>query len=196
MDLSGFFKKINVTQGADCTISEFCSLENVVLGDSVIIGDGVQLKNVAVGNGSKIGVNVRLYSPAVAQPVTIGQECWLSYGVFGEATGGEIHIEDYAVIAHRSLLLTSSGPGKKNAIMDALYPEEHGPIRIGAYCWLGTQCTLLPGAILSEGVVLGAHALARGGVYEAWTVYAGIPAKFLKKFDAQAVAAAKRSLNI
>jgi len=183
MDLSGFFKKINVTQGADCTISEFCSLENVVLGDSVIIGDGVQLKNVAVGNGSKIGVNVRLYSPAVAQPVTIGQEC-------------EIHIEDYAVIAHRSLLLTSSGPGKKNAIMDALYPEEHGPIRIGAYCWLGTQCTLLPGAILSEGVVLGAHALARGGVYEAWTVYAGIPAKFLKKFDAQAVAAAKRSLNI
>lgn len=191
MGIKDFFKKINVQQGADCDISEFCSLENVSLGNNVRIGDGVQLKNVVIGDDTKIGVNVRFYSSDVKRPVRIGKRCWLSYGVFGEATGGEIILEDYVVVAHRTIFLTSSGPGKNNMVMDALYPEQHGSIRIGQYSWIGAQCTVLPGSRLTEGVVLGAHALATGGAYEAWTVYGGVPAKVLKKIDPEKVTQAK-----
>jgi|GEM_PF-3195592 len=191
MDINNLYKKINVKQGIGCEISEFCSLENVSLGDHVRLGDGVQLKNVVIGDGSKLGVNVRLYSPDALRPVKIGRECHLAYGVFGEATGGEIIIDDYAVVAHRTIFLTSSGPGKGNPVMAALYPEQQGSIHAGKYCWLGTQCTVLPGSLLAEGVVLGAHSLATGGDYEAWTVYGGVPAKVLKKLDPIKVAQAK-----
>lgn len=191
MDINNLYKKVNVKQGVGCEISEFCSLENVSLGDNVRLGDGVQLKNVAIGDGSKLGVNVRFYSPDARQPVKIGRECWFSYGVFGEATGGEIIIEDYAVVAHRTIFLTSSGPGKGNPVMSVLYPELQGSIHVGKYCWLGTQCTVLPGSLLAEGVVLGAHSLAAGGDYGAWTVYGGVPAKVLKEIDPDKVAQAK-----
>ena len=194
MHSKNFFKHSNVQKGTDCEVSGFCSLENVILGDSVSIGDGVQLKNVVVGNGTKIGVNARLYSPDQNQPIEIGNQCWISYGVFSEATGGKIILEDYAVVAHNTIMLTSSGPGKKNAIMDALYPEQQGDIRIGTHSWIGTQCTILPNAFLAEGVVLGAHAFAAGGEYEAWTVYGGVPAKILKKIDPEKVTQAKNKM--
>lgn len=192
---NNLYKRINVKQGAGCEISEFCSLENVILGDNVRIGDGAQLKNVVVGAGSKLGVNVRFYSPDSAQPVKIGKNCWLSYGVFGEATGGEIVLEDYAVAAHRTIFLTSSGPGHNNLVMDALYPEQRGSIVVGRYSWIGTQCTILPGSLLAEGVVLGAYSLAKAGTYEAWTVYGGVPAKIIKKLDPEKVARAKAAVK-
>lgn len=192
MVANNLYKRINIKQGAGCEISEFCSLENVILGDNVRIGDGVQLKNVVVGAGSKLGVNVRFYSPDSAQPVKIGKNCWLSYGVFGEATGGEIILDDQVVIAHRTVILTSSGPGKGNPVMGVLYPEQRGSIQVGKYSWFGTQCTVLPGSFFGEGAVLGAHSLAGGGTYEEWTVYGGVPAKVLKKFDPEKIAEAKR----
>lgn len=195
MGLTNFFKKTNVQQGATCEISEFCSLENVKMGNNVRIGDGAQLKNVIIGDGAKIGVNVRFYSPDARRPVKIGRQCWLSYGVFGEATGGEIILGDYATIAHRTIFLTSSGPGKNNAVMDALYPEKRDLIHIGKYSWIGAQCTLLPGSLLGEGVVFGAHALALGGTYDAWTVYGGVPAKVIRKIDLERVNRAKAAVK-
>lgn len=191
MGISDLYKKINVCHGIGCEISEFCTLENVNMGNNVRIGDGAQLKSVVIGDGTKIGVNVRFYSPDPERPVRIGHHCWLSYGVFGEATGGEIILEDYATVAHRTVFLTSSGPGKNNAVMDALYPEKRGLIRVGKYSWIGAQCTLLPGSLLGEGAVLGAHALALGGAYDVWTVYGGVPAKVIKKIDPEKVAWAK-----
>ncbi|PIR93541.1 hypothetical protein COT99_00015 [Candidatus Falkowbacteria bacterium CG10_big_fil_rev_8_21_14_0_10_43_10] len=192
MNLNSLFKQINVRRGENCEVSDFCSLENVTLGNNVRIGDFVQLKNVLIGDGTKVGVNVRFYSPDPARPVKIGRECWLSYGVFGEATGGEIIIEDYAVIAHRSVLLTSSGPGEKNSVMDAIYPRQQGSIHIGKYSWAGAQCTILLNAFLEEGVVLGAHTFAAGDRYRAWTVYGGSPAKILKNIDPARVDRAKK----
>ena len=191
MDLSQLFKRIDVTTGRDCQISPFSSLENVVLGDRVMIGDGVQLKNVVVGSGTKLGRNVTLYSSVPDRPVRIGRTCWLSFGVFGEATGGEIALDDYVVIAHATTILTSSGPGNQSPIMSALYPTELGPVLVGAHSWVGAQCVLLPGAALGEGVVVGSNALVPRGSYEAWSLYGGTPARLIKKLPASALAPAK-----
>jgi acetyltransferase-like isoleucine patch superfamily enzyme len=124
-----------------------------------------------------------MYSDKSDVPISIGKDVWISHGVFAEATGGQIVLDDYVVIAHRSMLLTSSGPGKKSYVMDELFPVECGDIRIGAHTWIGANVTLLPNVILHEGVVIGAHSLTRRGVYDSWTLYAGIPCKPIRKIN-------------
>jgi putative colanic acid biosynthesis acetyltransferase WcaF len=54
------------------------------------------------------------------------------------------------------------------------------PITIGHHVWIGTEAFVGPGAVLADGVVLGARAVAFG-VLEPWTVYAGNPAKAVRK---------------
>ena len=191
------YKRINVVEGPACDISEYASLENVVLGKGVRIGEGVQLKNVVIGDSTKISVNVRFYSRDPNRPVRIGKSVWLSYGVFGEATGGEIQIEDYVTIAHATKLLTSSGPGKNNPIMDYFYPEEDGDIYIGKHSWIGTDCLILPNVRLPEGNVVGTHSFLRGSVaYKPWAVYMGIPAEFKKDLDPERIFTAKKKLGL
>ena len=132
------FQQIRVKCGKDCTVSRFSRLENVILGDGVSVADEVQLKNVIIGNNTKIGRRVTLYSSNEGRPVWIGKQCWISYGVFGEATGGELLAEDYVVIAHNTTLLTSSGPGTQSPIMSYFYPTELGSVSIRAHCWVGS----------------------------------------------------------
>ena len=183
---------VNVRMGVGCDISPAASLENVVLGDRVTIRDGAQLKNVVVGSDTRVARDVTLYSSDPERPVRVGSHCWLAFGVFGEATGGEIRIEDYAVLAHRCTLLTSSGPGEQSPLMDALYPVDLGEIRIGPHSWIGAHCVFLPHARLGEGVVIGSCSLVRAGEYEDWTVYGGSPARRLKVLDRERVEALRR----
>jgi putative colanic acid biosynthesis acetyltransferase WcaF len=54
------------------------------------------------------------------------------------------------------------------------------PIAIGREVWIGTEAFLGPGTVIADGVVLGARAVAFGTL-EPWTVYAGNPAKAVRK---------------
>jgi putative colanic acid biosynthesis acetyltransferase WcaF len=62
------------------------------------------------------------------------------------------------------------------------------PIAIGDHVWIGTEAFVGPGAVLADGVVLGARAVAFGAL-EPWTVYAGNPAKAVRKRNVPAGAA-------
>jgi acetyltransferase-like isoleucine patch superfamily enzyme len=186
------YKRANVEAAEGCEISPYCSLENVVLARGVVIRDGAQLKNVVAGEGTRFSRNVSIYSPGEDRPVRIGRQCWFSHGVLGEATGGEIEIGDYAVVAHFTILLTSSGPGAQSPVMDALYPVRTGDIRIGPHCWLGAHSVVLPGARFEEGVVLGANSTAALERFEAWSVYGGNPARQRRRMNRQRVEAAIR----
>jgi acetyltransferase-like isoleucine patch superfamily enzyme len=181
MDPNALFKRINVRAGAGCEVSPFSSLENVVLGDGVRISEGVQLKNVIVGNETKLGRQVTFYSTDPDRPVRLGSHCWFSHGVFGEGTGGEIVAEDYVVLAHYTLLLTSSGPGEQSVLMSRYYPTQVGSVLIGRHSWVGAHCIILPGVRLADAVVIGANSVVHPGDYGVGAVYGGTPAKFLKQ---------------
>jgi len=190
------FRKENVSAGKDCVISPSCSLDNVVLGDGVVIRDGVRLRNAVIGDFTHIARNVTFYSPLAERPIRIGHHCWFSYGVFGEATGGEIQIGDYVVMAHRTTLVTSSGPGPQSPIMNALYPVHCGTVRIGAHCWLCANVVILPDAVFEEGVILGANSLASTGRFDSWSLYAGNPARLLKRLDPAHIQAVRLQLGL
>ena len=196
MDSNALYKQTNVAAGQDCEISPFCSLENVVLGDRVRIAAEVQLKNVVVGSNCKISRRVTFYSPDPQRPVRIGHHCCFMFGVFGEATGGEMRIGNHTGIAHNTVLLTSSGPGPNCPILESLQPAELGSIIIGNHCWIGAQSLLLPNVELGEGCTIGGNSLVGHGRYKPWSVYFGSPVRLLQIHDAAAVAAAKAKCGL
>ena len=53
------------------------------------------------------------------------------------------------------------------------------PVRIGPDCWLATKVTVLRGADIGRGAVIGANSVARGNIPE-YAVAAGIPAVVVK----------------
>jgi galactoside O-acetyltransferase len=57
-----------------------------------------------------------------------------------------------------------------------------GDVVIGRHCIIGSNSTILPNVILAEGASVGANSLVKQNLI-AWTLYAGVPAKLLKKRD-------------
>jgi acetyltransferase-like isoleucine patch superfamily enzyme len=55
-----------------------------------------------------------------------------------------------------------------------------GSIRIGRHCIIGSHSTVLPDVVLDDGASVGAHSLVSRSL-EAWTLYAGVPARPLRQ---------------
>ncbi|HVU37065.1 MAG TPA: acyltransferase [Opitutales bacterium] len=94
-----------------------------------------------------------------------------------DCTGG-ITIGPYTTIAgFRSQILTHS-------IDLAAARQDSAPVEIGAYGFIGTGCVILAGARLPDYCVLGAGAVLAGPVADPHTLYAGVPARAVKKLPA------------
>lgn len=64
--------------------------------------------------------------------------------------------------------------------------QDCAPVTIGERCFVGTACTILPGAALPDRSVLGAHALLNKAHTTPGTLYGGVPARALRPLDPQA----------
>ncbi len=58
------------------------------------------------------------------------------------------------------------------------------PIRVGDYCFVGTNSVLLGGSVLPDYCVLGAKSLLNKALAETHTLYGGVPAKALQTLPA------------
>lgn len=59
--------------------------------------------------------------------------------------------------------------------------ESSAPISIGRYCFVGTDCVLLGGSALPDHCVLGAKSLLNKQYSEPFWLYAGVPARPVKR---------------
>ena len=57
------------------------------------------------------------------------------------------------------------------------------PITIGHHCFIGTRSIILPGSQLPDCSVLGAGAVLNKRFKDEFALYAGVPARFIKKED-------------
>lgn len=156
------FKKV----GEDVKVSKravFYSPENIEIGEHVRIDDFVFISG---GSGICIGnyVHIAPYSAL--------------YGKFG------IVINDYVNISSRvSIYSTSddySGENMTGPLVDQQYINDIGKkVVIEKYVIIGTGSVLLPGAILHEGVAVGAMSLVKNELKQ-FSIYAGIPARYIK----------------
>lgn len=58
-------------------------------------------------------------------------------------------------------------------------PAEDQDVEIGPGCWIGTRVTILGGARIGKGCVIGAGSLVRGNIPD-YSVAVGVPAKVIK----------------
>jgi putative colanic acid biosynthesis acetyltransferase WcaF len=87
-------------------------------------------------------------------------------------------IRKYAVVSKRAHLCAGS-----HDITDAKFLLTAAPISMEAYSWVAAEAFVGPGVTVKSGAVLGARGVTVKDLDE-WTVYAGNPARELKKRQA------------
>jgi acetyltransferase-like isoleucine patch superfamily enzyme len=88
-----------------------------------------------------------------------------------------IRIGEFTTFAgYRSQILTHSID-----LMDCR--QSSAPVRIGDYCFVGTDCVLLGGSVLPSYSALGAKSLLNKAHTQTHCLYAGVPAKPVKSLE-------------
>lgn len=110
--------------------------------------------------------------------IEIGQGSYFNTNVFFEPLE-KINIGDYCQIGPNVVFETVS----HNVELSGNYREAIiKPIKVENKVWIGANCIILPGVTIGEGAVIAASALVNKDV-PPYTVYGGIPAKFIKKIN-------------
>ena len=91
-------------------------------------------------------------------------------------TNGPVIIGDHVTVSLNCCILTVSHSGLRHEV------DVIAPVTIKSHCLVYANCTILPGAVMEEGVVLAAGSVLKGTT-QPWSVYAGVPAKFVKVRD-------------
>lgn len=153
--------------GKDVFISRFArfySPESMEIGNHVRIDDFCILSgNIKLGNHIHISAYTALY----------GKFC--------------IEMEDYSGASPRCTIFSATDNFSGNFLIGPMVESDYtditgGKVIIKKFSQLGSNCVVLPNVTIEEGVAVGSMSLINKDL-KAWGIYAGIPAKFLKKRD-------------
>jgi acetyltransferase-like isoleucine patch superfamily enzyme len=167
--------------GKDVTVYSMARVidpERISIGDAVTIDDFVFL---SAGRSTSIGSFVHLAA-------------FSSY-----AGGGELLIDDFAGISMGTRVFTGTddfmGAGLTGPKIPAEFRAvERSFVRIGKYVIIGANSVILPAVRIGEGVAIGANSLVTSDC-EPWTLYAGTPARPIKKRQKQKMLEQERALR-
>lgn len=98
-----------------------------------------------------------------------------------DCNGGEVYLGRNVVLA-MGVTLTTHTHDIGNGLRRAPRETKLYPIRIEEGCWLGANVTVLPGVTIGHGTIIGAGSVVIKNC-EANSLYAGNPAKLIKKYD-------------
>lgn len=146
--------------------ARFYGADKITLGDDVRIDDFCILSgNVTLGNY-----------------VHIASSC----NVYGK---GGVILEDFSGISSKVCVYSANDYFLGEAMISTTLGEENmkqeiGPVIIRKHVIIGSGCVVLPFVEVEIGAVVGALSLVKGIIKE-WSVYAGTPAKFIKKRESE-----------
>lgn len=148
------------------------SLLDALSSDGVTLGHGFSLGRFAsvectgslrtLGKGLATGANVGIGSYSFlgcAGGITIGADTILGNYV-------SMHAENHNSGDHQLPI--------------RLQGVTHKGISVGNNCWIGAKATILDGARIGDNCIVAAGAVVREGVYEPWSLLAGVPARVVK----------------
>jgi galactoside O-acetyltransferase len=155
------------------------------IGKNVVISDKASFYNCA--------------SIALGDNARIDDFCVLSAGAGGISLGNNVHIAafsllvgagritlaDFSGISSRVSIYSSTDDYSGATMTNPTIPSEftgvaHADVSLGKHVIVGSGSVILPGAILEEGVAVGALSLVKGHC-PAFGIYAGNPAKRVKE---------------
>ena len=164
--------------------SELQDLHLDACGENVLVSRNATLLNPEC---IRLGDHVRIDDFALisaSQPVTIGSYVHIGAGAQLFGTAG-CRIGNFVSVSPRAAIFTTNDNFSGEALVGSTIPEQYRsglsyePVVIEDYACIATNATVLPGVVMREGSVCGAHALVRKDC-EPWTIYAGVPARRIK----------------
>lgn len=120
-----------------------------------------------IGRGSRIHPSVRIWAP---WNLEIGDYVAVAEGVELYSVA-KIKIGSKCAVSQRSFICTAS-----HDITSLKRPLTHAPIEVGDHVWIAAESMVHPGVTVSDGVIVAARSVLRDSP-EAWTVWAGNPAR-------------------
>ncbi|MCS9988489.1 sugar O-acetyltransferase [Weissella cibaria] len=130
--------------------------------------------------GSDVDESLVIFPPFYTdygRNITLGKHVFINADAHFQDQGG-ISIGDSTQIGHNVVLATLNH-GLASADRGILYPAK---IVIGKNVWIGANVTVLGGVTIGDNAVIAAGAVVTKDV-AAYTVVAGVPAKFVKAID-------------
>ena len=127
--------------------------------------------------GAKVGKNVNIYPSAkIYMPWKLKIGDFSSIGEWALIYNlGEIEIGKSVTISHKAQLCSGTHDYKKPNL-----PLLKKTIHVCDYVWICTDAYIGAGCVIGEGSIIGAKTVVVKNVGN-WSVFAGNPAKFLKK---------------
>ena len=109
----------------------------------------------------------------------------------------QLIVSEHSAITHRHLIdctdsvvigkFTTVAGFQSQVITHTIDIEKNrqtsSPIRVGDYCFVGTNCVLLGGSALPAFCVLGAKSLLNKSFTESYQLYGGVPARAIQKLS-------------
>lgn len=155
------------------------------IGDNVFISRKTSFYNSQL---ISIGNNVRIDDFCILSgKVTLGDYIHIAaYSAF-YAGKYEIMLDDFVTISSRNVIYAESDNYVDASFSCPLIGDDFrkvygGNVHLKKHVLIGTNCTILPGVNLGEGVSVGAMSLVKEDL-KPWGVYVGIPAKRIKERD-------------
>jgi galactoside O-acetyltransferase len=158
--------------------NEMGAAPNVQIFDPVV---RTKESNIRIGDGSRIDSFVKLEG---GTGLTIGRFVHIASFAHIGIGGGETIIGDFAAIASGGKVISGSNDPDAET-MSACAPSFMQRVKlsktvIDRYAVVLTNATVMPGVTLNEGAILAAGAVATRDI-PAWEIWAGVPARFLRK---------------
>lgn len=166
--------------GVDVKISIKASIYDC---DQIEVGDNSRVDDNCVVSGKvSLGRNVH-----------ITPMCLLAGGEKG------IIFEDFSAIAYGVKVFTQSDDYSGMYMTNPTVPDQYtNPVKravyIGRHVIVGVNSVVLPGSQLREGASVGAMSLVQG-ILKPWSIYSGVPAKFLRERSRKLLGFAEEYLN-
>lgn len=170
----------------------------------------------ALGKAAIVGVTVRIRKPGrvrigdhsilddftyISCGLTVGR--YTHIGANGVLIGGDAHITigDFVNIAPGCRIIAASNDFSAGGLVGPTIPPEYASpsvidnVTLGDHVLLGTNTVILPGTKVPEGVSTGALTLLTPKTrLEPWTLYAGNPARPIRKRDGSKILEAAQRL--
>ncbi len=109
----------------------------------------------------------------------IGDNCYISSGVYLDCRGGVINIGDDSDISQGAIIFTLS-----HDIQSKDFAPKCGDVIVGCRSWVCARSIILPGTTLGIGNVLGANSVFSGSAPD-FSLIIGVPARVVKMLSNQ-----------
>ncbi len=159
-------------------------------GNQISIGEGSEIENVEFevqgeNNCINIGKNVVLRNSLIAVAdkeslISIGDDTSIGKGAkFVALESSKVEIGKGCLFSTNISIMNSDSHSiidlkdhyRKNAASD---------VYVGNHVWLGENVTILKGAEIQDNVIIGNRSMLLKGKYQSNSIYAGLPAKFIR----------------